>query len=128
MPGIKGHLPGSNNLTRKKELRMGGANVLARAQPEEKGPAPLPRHGGTADLFVAGGGFEPPTSRLWASRATNCSTPRRKKGWYGTGEDFLSQPNKESWQWINHDFYAASPVPYRKGIAWISSPGTHSLT
>ena len=63
---------------------MGGANVLARAQPEEKGPAPLPRHGGTADLFVAGTGLEPATSRLWASRATNCSTPRRKK--VGTGQ------------------------------------------
>lgn len=62
---------------------MGGANVLARTPPEEKGSAPLPRNGGTADLFVAGTGLEPATSRLWASRATNCSTPRRKK--IGTG-------------------------------------------
>ena len=26
--------------------------------------------------LVAGGGLEPPTSGLWARRATNCSTPR----------------------------------------------------
>ena len=31
-------------------------------------------HHGT--IMVAGGGLEPPTSGLWAQRATNCSIPR----------------------------------------------------